>query len=62
VVEVLAKVGLGGEVVQVKLLSGPSRLASIVQQQVRQWRYELTLVNGHPVESEDDLRVVFRTR
>jgi hypothetical protein len=62
VVEVQAKIGLGGEVEQVKVLSGPPRLAAIVQQGVRQWRYEPSLVHGQPVESEDSLRVIFRAR
>lgn len=58
-VEVLARVGLGGEVVEAKLVSGPEALGALVSKSIREWLYEPTLVDGRPVESQDDIRIVF---
>ena len=58
-VEVLAKIGLGGEVVETKLVGGPESLGALAAKSIRDWLYEPTLVDGRPVESQDDIRIVF---
>lgn len=59
-VTIHAKIGLAGEVTDAKVINGPPRLVAAVLRSVRQWRYQPTFVDGRPVETEDEIRVVFR--
>lgn len=49
-----------GQVKKVELASGPALLAKAATRAIREWRYSLTLVGGHPVETEQDVVVTFR--
>ncbi len=59
-VKVRATVGKGGDVVDVKPISGPMPLIPAVVQAVREWRYTVTLLDGHPLGAEEDVVVKFR--
>lgn len=49
-VRLIATVGKDGHVKEVKVLSGPAFLAASAVEAVKQWMYQPTLLNGHPVE------------
>jgi len=53
-------IGLSGAVDRVELKNGPILLANAARVAVQQWRYRPTLLRGVPVESEEDITVVFR--
>jgi protein TonB len=53
-------VGLTGAVDRVELKNGPILLANAARIAVQQWRYKPTLLRNVPVESEEDVTVVFR--
>ena len=53
-------IGRDGTVNRVELVSGPLLLADAARGAVQQWRYRPTLVGGQPVESEEDITMVFR--
>jgi TonB family protein len=55
-----ALVGPEGNVETIELVSGPSTLLAPAQIAVQAWRYSPTLVDGHPVETEEDISVTFR--
>jgi TonB family protein len=59
-VELHATVGRTGEIANVKLKSGPTLLAAAAMSAVRGWRYEPTLINAQPVETEEDIKITFR--
>jgi TonB family protein len=59
-VRLRAVVAQNGVVESVKLLSGPPGLTASAIDAVRDWRYEQTLLDGHPVESIEDIAVEFR--
>lgn len=59
-VELHATVGRAGEIAHVKLESGPTLLAAAAMSAVRGWRYEPTLINAQPVETEEDIKITFR--
>jgi hypothetical protein len=59
-VKVRATVGKGGDVVDVKPISGPMPLIPAVVQAVREWRYTVTLLDGQPLGAEEDVVVEFR--
>jgi|GEM_PF-1884995 hypothetical protein len=61
-VEILASVGAGGQVLEAKVVGGPAKFAAAAISAIRAWLYEPTLVDGHPVPSQDDLRFVFGHR
>jgi TonB family protein len=53
-------IGPSGKVRSVRLLSGPAALAPAAMSAIREWRYDSTLLNGHPIESQADVSVFFR--
>ena len=53
-------VGTNGEVESFHPLSGPESLARAAMIAVREWRYSPTLLNGKPVEMQEDVTFVFR--
>jgi hypothetical protein len=58
-VTVRAAVDEDGHVESVEALSGPPSLASGVAKAVQNWRYQPTLVDGKPVETQADVEVQF---
>lgn len=55
-----ASIGEDGNVQQVDVLGGPPALAAAASNAVRSWRYAPTLYDGQPLETEEDVIVVFR--
>jgi TonB family protein len=49
-----------GAVTKVTFVSGPQELAMAAMDAIRQWRYSPTLFDGKPVETEDNVTIVFR--
>jgi TonB family protein len=60
VVKIQQVVGADGRVRSVKLLSGPAILAPAALDAARYWRYLPALLNGQPVETEQDIQIDFR--
>jgi TonB family protein len=60
VVKIQQVVGADGRVRSVKLLSGPAILAPAALEAARYWRYLPALLNGQPVETEQDIEIDFR--
>src|ERR1700722_4301177 len=61
-VKVRATIGKGGDVVDVRAISGPTSLIPRVVRAVREWRYTVTLLDGQPLGAEEDVVVEFRPR
>lgn len=59
-VEVHAVVGRDGKVRTAEAISGPSALTEPAVKAVREWRYKPTTVNGQPIESEVNVKMIFR--
>jgi TonB family protein len=53
-------VGRDGAVQSVEPISGPASLANAATSAVREWRYTQTLLDGQPVETEQEIVVKFR--
>lgn len=53
-------VATNGEVQSFRTISGPESLAQAAMLAVREWRYRPTLLNGKPVEMQEDVTFVFR--
>lgn len=61
-VKVRATIGKGGDVVDVKAISGPASLIPRVMRAVREWRYTVTLLDGQPLGAEEVVVVEFRPK
>jgi hypothetical protein len=59
-VKVRATVGRQGFVTDIKPVSGPTFVLSSSMSAVRSWRYKPTLLNGIPVETEQDVTITFK--
>ena len=59
-VELHTKISLEGEVGNVRLVSGSPLLAQAAINAISGWRYRPTLLGGRPIETEDDISMVFR--
>ena len=59
-VKLHAIIGRDGGVYTVELASGPLLLANAARSAVQQWRYKQTFLAGEPVETEEDITVIFR--
>jgi hypothetical protein len=59
-VKVRATIGSDGRVTDVRPLNGPIFLLASVVSAVRQWRFHPTLLNGAPVQAQDDVTIEFR--
>jgi protein TonB len=57
-----AVIGADGVIENLRVLSGPSILATAAQQAVRQWRFKPYLQNGQPVETKTTITVNFSIR
>jgi TonB family protein len=55
-----AWIGEDGNVRQVDVLGGPPGLATAASVAVRRWRYAPTLYDGQPIETEEEVVIVFR--
>jgi protein TonB len=55
-----AVIGDDGKVLSLEPVSGPPLLVEAAVIAVRQWRYGPTLFDGHRVQVQDDVRLVFR--
>jgi protein TonB len=55
-----AVIGDDGKVLSLEQVSGPPLLVEAAVIAVRQWRYDPTLFDGHRVQVQDDVRLVFR--
>jgi len=53
-------VGADGAIQSLEPVSGPESLAQAAMTAVREWRYSPTLLNGKPVEMQEDVSFVFR--
>jgi TonB family protein len=53
-------VAANGEIQSFRTVSGPESLAQAAMIAVREWRYRPTLLNGKPVETQEDVTFVFR--
>jgi TonB family protein len=58
-VAIQALIGASGEIQDLRILSGPSILASAAQEAVRQWRFKPYLQNGQAVETQARITVNF---
>jgi periplasmic protein TonB len=54
-----ALIGADGVIQDLRVLSGPSILATAAQQAVRQWRFKPYMQNGQPVETKANITVSF---
>ena len=59
-VRVRATIARDGRVTDVKPINGPIFLLTSVVSAVRQWRFHPTLLNGSPVQAQDDVTIEFR--
>jgi protein TonB len=55
-----ARISAVGAVEGVDVIAGPPSLAAAASNAVRTWRYAPTLYDSEPIETEDDIVVVFR--
>jgi TonB family protein len=55
-----ATIGADGSVKDLQPLSGPPPLFPAALTAVRQWRYNPTMLNGQPIETQEDISLVFR--
>jgi TonB family protein len=53
-------VGANGRIESLQPVSGPESLTQAAMTAVREWRYTPTLLNGRPVETQEDVSFVFR--
>jgi hypothetical protein len=61
-VKVRATIGSDGRVKDVRPINGPIFLLSSVISAVHQWRFHPTLLNGSPVQAQDDVTIEFRQK
>jgi len=59
-VELHAIVGIDGRIRNVHATDGPSLLAVAAVGAVREWRYKPTFLNDQPIESDVDVKMIFR--
>ena len=59
-VKLHATIGVDGSIKDLKPVSGPSPLLPAALTAVREWRYNPTVLNGQPIETQEDISLVFR--
>lgn len=59
-VRLRASIAEDGAVTNVETLSGPPPLAEAAASAVRDWRYSPTLLDGHRIQTQAEIRLVFR--
>jgi TonB family protein len=55
-----ATISVDGSIKDLQALSGPPSLLPAALTAVREWRYNPTLLNGQPIETQEDISLVFR--
>jgi hypothetical protein len=60
-VRVKAMVARDGHVARLELISGPAVMVADVMRALREWRYQPTLVDGRPVETQSDILMQFHS-
>lgn len=55
-----AVIGKDGKIQSLEPISGPPLLVEAAQTAVREWRYGPTLLDGHPIQTQADINLVFR--
>jgi periplasmic protein TonB len=55
-----AVIGKDGKILSLEAVSGPPLLVSSAEIAVREWRYGPTLLDGRPIQTQADIRLVFR--
>jgi hypothetical protein len=59
-VKVRTTIGVHGQVLDVKHVSGSISLLPAAMSAIRLWRYKPTLLNGRPVQAQEDVTIEFR--
>ncbi len=59
-VQLHAVIGEDGKILILEPVSGPTLLVEAAVTSVRQWRYGPTLLDGHRIQIQEDIRLVFR--
>ena len=59
-VKVRATIGQLGQVLDIKLVSGSISLLPATISAIRRWRYKPTLLNGRPVQAQQDVTIEFQ--
>jgi TonB family protein len=59
-VKLHATIGVDGSIKDLQPVSGPPALLPAALTAVREWRYSPTLLNGKPIETQEDISLVFR--
>jgi len=59
-VKLRATIGMDGAIKDLQTLSGPPSLLPAALSAVREWRYNPTVLNGQPIETQEDISLVFR--
>ena len=59
-VELRAIIATDGSVSSLQFLSGDSMFAQSALDAVRRWRYKPTSLNGHPVEVDTHITVIYK--
>jgi protein TonB len=60
IVRLHAVIGKDGIIRSLEPVSGPPLLVQAAMNAVREWRYEPTLLDGHPIETQDEISLIFR--
>jgi len=58
-VDIRIKVGKDGKVSNPRLLSGPVIFRDAAFDAVRQWQYKPAILNGQPIEQEQEIKMTF---
>lgn len=59
-VKLHATIGADGSIKDLQPVSGPASLLPAALTAVREWRYNPTLLNGRPIETQEDISLIFR--
>jgi hypothetical protein len=51
---------MDGSIKDLQPISGPPQLITAARTAVHGWRYNPTLLNGQPIETQEDISLVFR--
>lgn len=60
IVRLHAVIGTDGMIRSLVPMSGPPLLVRAAMNAVNEWRYDPTLLDGHPIETQDEIRLIFR--
>jgi hypothetical protein len=60
IVRLHAVIGKDGIIRSLESMSGPPLLVRAAMNAVHEWRYDPTLLDGHPIETQEDISLIFR--